>query len=620
MTAGTLLGRVGSLVLMWWRGAPGPTLVLGGVAVVGGTLPAALAWATKLLIDALTRQPGTAADVPLWVIAVSLGGVGLVAAFLPHVRGYAQAELDRRLDRTAQDRLYASVNGFNGLARFEDPRFLDTVRLAEQAGSAVGPTVSGLFGLTQSAVVLVTMFTTLAALNPLMTVLVLGTALPAIAAQLALSRRRARLMAETTQTLRRRMVYGDLLTDVQGAKEVRLLGLGSFLQDRMRAQLLAVHQRECRLDRRELLTQAALAALAALVAGAGLLWCVRAALRGELSVGDVSVFIAAVAAVQGSLASSVDELARAHEALLLFGYFQAVTTAPDDLPTSSGAVDLPALRRGIELRDVWFRYGEEAPWVLRGVNLFIPAGRSVAIVGLNGAGKSTLIKLLLRFYDPTRGTVLWDGIDLRDAKVESLRRRVGAVFQDYMSYDFSAADNIGFGDLDRRVDLDAVRYAAALAGVDGTLERLPQGYQTLLSRSFFVELEPDQDVAAGAPQPGMTLSGGQWQRIAIARALMRGGRDLMILDEPSSGLDAEAEHAVHARLREHRRGRTSLLVSHRLGAVREADRIVVLNDGRVEEEGTHGELVAAQGRYARLFALQAAGYVEDAVASSSEPN
>ncbi|MEV4132168.1 ATP-binding cassette domain-containing protein [Dactylosporangium sp. NPDC049742] len=248
---------------------------------------------------------------------------------------------------------------------------------------------------------------------------------------------------------------------------------------------------------------------------------------------------------------------------------------------------------------MWFRYGPDQDWVLRGVDLLIPHGTTVGLVGLNGAGKSTIVKLLCRFYDPERGAVLWDGVDLRELSLAGLRERVGVLFQDYMSYELTAAENIGLGDVAALTDDARIHAAARRAGIDPVLRELPAGYRTMLSKLF----APGDDDSAG-----VLLSGGQWQRLALARTYLRDRRDLLILDEPSSGLDAEAEHAVHRGLRAHREGATSLLVSHRLGALRDADTIVVLAGGRVTERGTHADLVAADGEYARLFRLQAAGY------------
>jgi ATP-binding cassette subfamily B protein len=308
------------------------------------------------------------------------------------------------------------------------------------------------------------------------------------------------------------------------------------------------------------------------------------------------------------------------QSLLMFDHFLTVLRAEPDLPVSDSPVSVPPLREGIEFRDVWFRYTPDHPWVLRGVNLTISHGRSVALVGANGAGKSTIVKLLCRFYDPSRGAILWDGVDLRDMDPEQLRARLGAVFQDFMEYDLTAAENIALGDLEAGEDRVRVEAAARLAGVHDTLADLPHGYDTLLSRMFHpTPAEPGADTEPEAdPQVGVALSTGQWQRLALARALLRDHRDLLILDEPSSGLDAEAEAELHMALRRRRVGRTSLLISHRLGAIRDADRIAVIKDGRVAEEGPHENLMRLNGHYARLFDLQARGYRDDALESLAE--
>jgi ATP-binding cassette subfamily B protein len=260
------------------------------------------------------------------------------------------------------------------------------------------------------------------------------------------------------------------------------------------------------------------------------------------------------------------------------------------------------LRYGIELEDVWFRYGPDEPWVLRGLSCFIPHGEAVAIVGKNGGGKSTLVKLLCRFYDPDRGSIRWDGVDLRDLDLDALRDRISVVFQDYMTYELSAAENIAVGDLGLADQPDALVAAAEQADIGATLAALPRGYQTLLTRNYF-DLSDEQD-----PHTGVLLSGGQWQRVALARAFLRGGRDLMILDEPSSGLDPEAERMIHTTLAATRAGRASVLISHRLNAVRDAGHILVLSDGVIREQGDHDTLMARRGLYARLFTMQAQGY------------
>ncbi|MEU4696812.1 ABC transporter ATP-binding protein [Nonomuraea dietziae] len=589
------LRRAATLGLLCWRAGPVLAVSQLVVTVVAGLLPTGTVWVTKLLID------GLAADLVDRVLGpvVGLVALGLAAGVLPHVTGYLRAESDRRLDLLLQDRLYTRVNGFQGLSRFEDPAFLDELRMATQAtGGAMGPITSGLFDLCRNVITLAGLLGALAVLSPLMAGLVAVAALPTLAARMSLEKRRTRMIAGQSTAARRQIFYSSLITDVEAAKEVRLFGLGDFLRRRVIGELGTMQAAERRLDRREALTQSALAGLSAVVSGAGLVWAVYAALAGRLTLGDVTAFAAAVAGTQAALIATVENAANASHALLLFDHHERVMSLSDDLSPPRRPAPLPALRRGIELRDVWFRYDESHPWVLSGVDLTIPHGASVALVGLNGAGKSTLIKLLCRFYDPSRGAILWDGVDIRDVPPAELRARMGVLFQDYMSYDLTAAENIGVGELEAMSDRTRIQAAAEMSGADQIVRALPQGYDTMLSRIFF---GPEDDA-------GVVLSGGQWQRLALARALVREQRDLLILDEPSSGLDAEAEYEVHRRLREHRSGRTSLLVSHRLGAVRDADLIVVLGEGRIVEQGTHDDLIAARGGYAHLFETQASGY------------
>jgi ATP-binding cassette, subfamily B, bacterial len=575
-----------------WRAAPVPLLGLALLTLTTALLPVATAWLTKALVDAVVGG----SPVVLLGTGVALAGVGL--GVLPHLAAYLRAELDRRVGLTAQDRLFTAVNRLVGIERFEDPEFLDRLRLAQQSGAtAPARLVAAVLGGVAAVVSLVAFAGSLVALSALAAVAVLLSTVPTLVAELKLSGRRAMMFWLLGPIERRELFYGLLLSTVQAAKEVRLFGIGGYLKDRMLTERRAADRTRRGMDRRELRAQGGLSLLGGVVSGLGLVWAVTAARRGEVSAGGLLMFIASVTGLQRSAESIMGSIAEGHQQLLGFGHYRAAVRA--GTASSPAAARVPALRRGIEFRDVWFRYSAEHPWVLRGASFTIPHGRATALVGRNGAGKSTVVKLLCRFYDPSRGAVLWDGVDLRDLDPAQLRDRMGAVFQDFMNYDLTATENIALGDLTALRDRGRLADAAGRAGVHETLSGLPAGYDTMLSRMF-----------ADGDATGVQLSGGQWQRLALARALLRGDRDLLVLDEPSSGLDAEAEHELHTTLRGYRAGRTSLLISHRLGAIRDADRIVVLAGGAVCEEGTHAGLVARDGEYARLFALQAAGYQE----------
>lgn len=602
------LGPVLSAVRLGYAASPGLLLGLFALHLLQGLFPVAGAWLGKILFDELAGGRDIAR------LAWAVGGmvaIGILAAAASPTDQFLSSVLRRSITVAVQERLFATVNRFAGLRHFEDPAWQDRLRLAQDAGQRAPQLVlDAVLALTPIAVQLVGFAVSIAVIwTPMLGLLALA-AVPVILTELALSRTRAALTEDLTPTQRRQSFYQQLLVDVRAAKEIRIFGTGAFLHGRMVSGLRTAHDAESALDGKVAWRQAALGVVGGVVAGAALLVAVRGVIDGHLTLGDVALFIAAVGGVQAATLNAAGQVALAHGALLLFQHYLHVVDAAEDLP--QGTLAVPPLRRGIEFRDVWFRYGDDQPWVLRGVTMTLPAGASVGLVGVNGAGKSTVVKLLCRFYDPQRGEILWDGVDLRHVPTEELRQRITAVFQDYMCYDLTARENIALGDLSAVADDTRLRTAASLAEADRTVIALPRGYETMLSRAFFGE---DGD---GEPEHGVTLSGGQWQRLALARTMLRSSSDLMILDEPSSGLDAEAEHRIHTTLRQLRSGKTSVLVSHRLSALRDADAVVVLSDGRVVERGSHAELIAAGGEYARLFALQASGY-QDVPMPESRP-
>jgi ATP-binding cassette subfamily B protein len=263
-----------------------------------------------------------------------------------------------------------------------------------------------------------------------------------------------------------------------------------------------------------------------------------------------------------------------------------MVSSPDPRPVAR------PIREGFEFRQVSFRYPEAETWALRGVDLSFHPGEKIALVGPNGAGKTTLIKLLTRLYDPTEGEILLDGLDLREYDLRDLRSRIGVIFQDFVRYHLTAAENIGFGQIEAVTDQQRIEAAARKSEAHDVIDGLPDGYQTMLGRWF---------------SGGRELSGGEWQKVALGRAFMR-DCDLLVLDEPTASLDAENELKVFQQFRLLTEGRMAVLISHRFSTVRMADRIYVVEDGRIAEQGSHAELLTLQGTYARLFTLQAESY------------
>jgi ATP-binding cassette, subfamily B, bacterial len=607
---GGRLVAVGGAVRMAWRAQRGVFLLRLAITVVAGLAPVASAWLMRSVLDDIAEGRRSGSNAPLVWIVLALAMASGLSAVLPNISQYLSAEFGRAIERLASSDLFAAVTRLSGLRRLEDPAFQDRLRMAQQAGRS-GPSqvfTNGV-GIVQATLTLVGFLITLIVLNPLMAGIVVVATVPEIYVQLAMSRRRADMIVGISHAERRQYFYSDLISSHAAAKEVRLFGLGTFFHRRMLAELTDIQRAGHTADRRELFAHTGLAMISAVVAGGGLLWSVDAAVRGALTLGDVSIFVAALVTVGFTLGMIVNNIAMTYQALVMFQFYRDIVEQQPDLPMAENPLQVAPLRDGITFEDVWFRYGPDRPWILSGVSFTITPGSTVALVGHNGAGKSTLVKLICRFYDPDIGRILWDDVDLRDLDLAGLRQRMSVVFQDYMTYELSAAENIAVGDIDAALpengavpDRDLLHAAADRAGIHGVLKALPKGYDTLLTQTFFDLADKDD------PQTGVMLSGGQWQRLALARSFLRTGRDFVILDEPSAGLDAEAEHEIHRGLREHRQGRATLLVSHRLNAVRDADRIIVLVGGRITEDGDHAALIALGGTYARMFGLQASGY------------
>ncbi|MGA7732926.1 MAG: ABC transporter ATP-binding protein [Chloroflexia bacterium] len=612
------------MLALAWQTFPLGVVGIISLNLLSGLIPVATAWITKLIFDQLAQVIRTGPQSGLGTSATSgsmpntfprelliLLGIQAVIMVLGRVisplNGYLNAEAGRRLQLKTQSVIYRKINSLQGLAPFEDPRFYDTFQLASGGGTR-GPSqaISISMNLLQSTVTLVGLLGVLLPFSPLLAGAVGLTILPQLYTYLKMGRQRFDVAVRNSPKERRAAYYGQVLSGLQYAKEIRLFNLTDYFMNMFLSTYKEIHGLQRAQQRRELRWQAALEVLGSLVAVAALTVVILEAFAGGISIGDVTLYASAVASTQVSLASVIVALANVNENVLFYKHYTRLLEMPQPLPANNdGPQPVPALKLGIEFRNVSFRYSAEHPWVLRNLNLRIPAGRCMALVGLNGAGKTTLAKLLTRMYDPTEGEILWDGTDIRRFAPQELRQHIGAIFQDFVRYDLTAQENIGLGNVANLDDTRSVQLAAVRAGIHDVIEALPQGYQTVISRWLTDETQRVTNNGAGGA--GIDLSGGEWQKVALARMFMREA-DLLILDEPTASLDVQAEHDLYSRFVELMAGRTSLLITHRFSSVRMANMVAVLEDGHITECGAHHELISLGGSYARLYTTQAEHY------------
>ncbi|WP_437875861.1 ABC transporter ATP-binding protein [Sorangium sp. So ce513] len=599
-----------------WRSSRPASVALGALTLAAAALPLGVAYVGKAITDAVVARDERAALV--WV-SVELG---LVAALALAQRGLALTRqlLGARLSIDIHAMILEKALSLD-LTHFEDSEFYDQLtRARREASSRPAAVVTESFSLVQNLITLAGYAVMLVGFSALAVLALVLAAIPATVAEARFSGAAFRLRNWRSPEARRLNYLEYVLANDGHAKEVKLFGLGPMFLERYKALATSFYREDSALAVR----RAGWAYGLSLLGTAAFYGCYAAmalgAASGRLSLGEMVLYVAAFRQGQQSFQAVLAGVGGMYEHNLymsnLFQYLSIPTSAPPALPDgapalldgapalldgapapSSGAPALAgggAAGRGVRFEGVGYRYPGQSRWALRGIDLHIPSGQSLALVGHNGAGKTTFIKLLTRLYEPTEGRILLDGKDLRAWDVDALRRRIGVVFQDFNQYQLTLRENVGLGSLDHLADEPRVARAVSEGGADEVVAAVPGGLEAQLGRWF---------------KDGVELSGGQWQKIALARAFMREEADILVLDEPTAALDAEAEHAVFERFRSLSRGRTTIVISHRFPTVRMADRILVLDGGRIVEEGTHDELVARGQRYARMFALQAEGYL-----------
>ena len=562
-------------------------------------LPAAMAWVGKLIVDAvvLAARTGDAGD-KAQVLRLVVFEFGLMVISTALSRGQAllrdlmRASLGNHVNTLILEKATTLE-----LKHFEDADFYDKMQNARREAS-VRPLslVLEIASLLQQLIMLASYALLLARLSPWSVLLIVIASLPAFAAEARFSGASFRLNTWRAPEGRRQNYLEWILTRDSHVKEVKLFGLGPLVLQRYKDLFVKFYKEDRSLALRKSLAGLLLGGLSLIAFyGSYLFMAVRAA-SGAISLGDLTLYLSVFRQGQSAIQSALASIGSLYEDGLfvsnLYEYLDIGTSG--EAPRVHPPLSAPRVRsQPIEFRNVSFKYPGSEKWVLRDVSLKLAPGEKMALVGDNGAGKSTLIKLLLRLYDPTEGAILYGGVDLRDMDPRDLRDRIGVLFQDFVKYQFTAAENIGLGWVPSIGDRARIEKATDDGGARSVVDGLPHKLDTMLGGWF---------------EEGQELSGGQWQKIALARAFMRDS-EVLILDEPTAALDAEAEHELFLKMKELAASRTALLISHRFSTVRKADRIAVLRNGRIEELGTHESLLAQGGRYAHLFKLQAAGYV-----------
>ena len=581
-----------------WSTSAALTITMAIATLFAGLLPAAIAYVGQLIVDAVVAaiqapagEKEAATNLTIFYVLCEAGLVVLITG-VQRINTVCQSILRVLLGNKINVMILEKSLTLE-LQHFEDSEYYDKlVRARREASSRPLSLVMRTFDLVRESISLVSYGFLLFQFSP-WAVLLLGFAgLPAFLAEAKFSGEAFRNQRSRSAERRMQIYLEMVLTREDGVKEVKLLKIGKLFLKRYVDIFLNIYKQ----DRNLVLRRGFWGYVLGLIASAAFYfaygWVAFAAIATTITIGQMTMYIAVFRQGQSSVTNSLTAINGMYEDNLYLS--NLVEFLEHEVAETSGdKTEGPLPQDGIRFENVSFHYpGTEAP-ALNCVNLHIRAGESLAIVGENGSGKTTLIKLLTRLYSPTQGRIMLEGLDLQEWDIETLRYKIGVIFQDFSRYQLKVGDNIGIGDVDNMSEQSQVENAAKDGLAAEFIQRMPESYETQLGTWF---------------KGGKELSGGQWQKVALARAFMRTHADVLILDEPTAAIDAKAEADIFEHFRELTANRISIIISHRFSTVRIADHIIVLDAGEIKEEGTHSELLALEGQYARLFHLQAQGY------------
>jgi ATP-binding cassette subfamily B protein len=599
------LVHLGRLVAQIWRTSRWLTAASMGLRLVRAVQPVAMLYVGKLIIDEVVRlsslpSPGTGlADWwatgtlnPIAILLLLEFALVIVTDLLTRAASLVDSVLGELHSNTVSIELMQHAARLD-LKHFESPEYQDRLERARRQAAGRNALLSQMFGQAQDMITVATLIVGLFVYAPWLILLLPLSFVPAVLGESRFNTLSYFLSRWRTPERRQLEYIRHVGASAETAKEIKLFNLGGFLVERFRTLATAIFIENRRLAVTRALWGTLFAAISTLTYYGAYAYIVWQTVTGRFSLGDL-VFLSGSFRNLNSLFQKIllGFTQIAGQSLYLDDLFSFFEIKPEIVAPAHPKPFPRPVRTGFVFENVGFRYPETENWALRNLNLTLNAGKTLALVGENGAGKTTIVKLLTRLYEPDEGRITVDGIDLRDIPLEELHDNTGVIFQDFIRYSLTAAENIGVGRVEARDDRPRIETAAQRSLADTVIDRLALGYEQPLGRLF---------------NKGRDLSGGEWQKVAIARAYMRDAQ-LIILDEPTAALDAKAEAEVFARFKGLAHGKTALLISHRFSTVRMADHILVLDSGRIVESGGHSDLLAQGGLYAELFELQAAGY------------